>query len=805
MPTGAIGNTGAAPLTPEEEAYFAQLAAQQQAAPAPAANPASESYAIQQTQTSGPTPLPAQGPLPTPTPSSPAVDQRTLASGQPFAPGAAQSAPLNYGAAEPYGTSAQAIHAGGDSTTLRSQSAYSPPPMATVNTFYNNPLSPSRLGTANADPARPPMGASRPTPLPTPTPSSPAVDQRVAASGTPRSSLADMFGQAQDRSVQMKAAPPKPPRITKAMMEEAGRAIYQRALGYDPRLGPNQPPLLGLTDQSFGASWVEQGGASGIQQASDLINGTAKPTPNPNMLGIDRTVSSAELPPYLAPQPEERRRNTDGTGTLRIPDGGGINPAQTTTQGMPGTSGTGTLSIPEWTPSLPSTGDPLDIFLPPKTTGAVIQGERVPTPDPNMLLPEFTPPPMNQGQRWAPNRHRDYLEDLDQRVTERDLAVSASLAGVEGNYDPDPIAPPPTINDPFMDRVRKENEARQRAETELWMVRSQPGAASVASVDLDAPTPPSGAALSAPTPTFGSRAALTGTLQRAAARAAERKSGVAAQETAPPQADAASPSSTGGRPQLWGGGTLADRVPQGMKDAMAAGMVEPGGAFTQGAWQQLADLGVIDLTTGRWNDQAAQLGLISAEAVGRVGPAHLMPRKTGGAPPEAPASDAGTPLDPNATIPVTPAAVAPAAAASSGGGGGGSYGGGGGYRRFYGGGGGGYSSSGGYSRGGGGYSRGGGSFGGGSDFGDGDFADLDWESLLRDFDMDGDIDEKDERKAKSKAMRRRNRRKAAKGGNPRVAGAPDYQTTPERERILATIEESKSTGGSTAKRKKGGR
>ena len=56
------------------------------------------------------------------------------------------SAPLNFAAAEPYGVSDRAIHAGGDSNTLRSQGAYSPPPLthrvsapATSPSAHGNP------------------------------------------------------------------------------------------------------------------------------------------------------------------------------------------------------------------------------------------------------------------------------------------------------------------------------------------------------------------------------------------------------------------------------------------------------------------------------------------------------------------------------------------------------------------------------------------------------------------------------------------------------------------------------------------
>jgi hypothetical protein len=756
MPTGAIGNTGAAPLTPEEEAYFAQLAAQQQAAPAPAPKDTSM-YAAPveaQYQPGGDkhfTPpdagaaygmgVPAADPAAQYAQSQPTDPYNSAPSGAYPSTPVPAPAPRNYAAAEPYGMSPYAVQSprASDRYMLRSQQNYSPPPRVTIdpapNTLYNNPLNPTpRVGTANADPARPPMGG-RPTPLPTPTPSSPAVDQRVAASENPGTSLASMFGQVQDRSVEMKAAPPKPPRITKAMMEEAGRAIYQRALGYDPRLGPNQPPLLGLGGQQ---------------------------------------------PPFFM----------GGQGDGALPQANGQ-------------SGAALNPTLMW----PSTSDD---NIAPEQRAAILGLSSSTRP--------FSPPPMDQGQRFAPDRQRDYLEDLDQRVTERDLAVSASQAGVEGNYGPDPITPPPTITDPFTERLRKIQDEQRRADIERQTARPRSGATSVSSVGLDTPpAPPTGipnfryddyafpsvgATLSKPTPALGSRAALTGTLQRAAARAAERNSGVAAQETAAPQAPQAAATS-----DL----AAAARVGYGraINELVASGLADETGGLNDRFFQLGTERGLIDPATGLWTDAAASSGMIDPKWVGtKPSSTDVLPRPIKGQ--QSGASEAGAPLDPNATIPVTPAAVAPAVAASSGGGGRSYGGGGGGYSRSYGGGGGysrSYGGGGGYSRS---YGGGGGSFGGGRgggfDFGDGeDFADLDWESLLRDFDMDGDIDEKDERKAQSKAMRRRNRRKAAKGGNLRVAGAPDYQTTPERERILATIEESKSTGGSTAKRKKGGR
>lgn len=53
--------------------------------------------------------------------------------------------PYDFAAAEPYGVSDRAIHAGGDSTTLRSQEAYGPPPLATIPEPPASPL--VRAGT----------------------------------------------------------------------------------------------------------------------------------------------------------------------------------------------------------------------------------------------------------------------------------------------------------------------------------------------------------------------------------------------------------------------------------------------------------------------------------------------------------------------------------------------------------------------------------------------------------------------------------------------------------------------------------
>jgi hypothetical protein len=165
MPTGAIGNTGV--MTPEEELALqqqqqkAQMAAglmtpaqyadalfdpEGSAAPAPdtsmyaapveaqyqpggesylapygqtAPNPASESYAIAQTQ------------------SAPTDPYNTAPSGTyPSSPPPVSGNPYNFAAAEPLGISAYGIRAGGDANTLRPQSAYSPPPLATFGPGY---------------------------------------------------------------------------------------------------------------------------------------------------------------------------------------------------------------------------------------------------------------------------------------------------------------------------------------------------------------------------------------------------------------------------------------------------------------------------------------------------------------------------------------------------------------------------------------------------------------------------------------------------------------------------------------------
>jgi hypothetical protein len=199
------------------------------------------------------------------------------------------------------------------------------------------------------------------------------------------------------------------------------------------------------------------------------------------------------------------------------------------------------------------------------------------------------------------------------------------------------------------------------------------------------------------------------------------------------------------------------------------------------------DLGVVLLdANGAWTPEAAAAGVVPPEAVGLIGSGWAQ-SNSGGAP------VTGEPLDPNATAPIDVAEIlaVEGGKAPSGGYTPRSSGGGGGYsRRSYGGGGG-------YSGGGGG--RGGFDFGG--SFGSDEADDSGWEDLLRDFDNDGDVDDKDEAKARKKAAMRKKTRRGTRGGKSRVpspglGGVPSFPESEIRTNTLAAIDKSKKKGKS---------
>lgn len=213
------------------------------------------------------------------------------------------------------------------------------------------------------------------------------------------------------------------------------------------------------------------------------------------------------------------------------------------------------------------------------------------------------------------------------------------------------------------------------------------------------------------------------------------------------------------------------------------GLVSGDGNFTEAGYRELRDtLGWIS-PDGLWTPQAAAQNAIAPESVGRPAnpyemrdPASVTPAAQQPAAP--PASDAGQPLDPNAVLPVTPAEVAAVEGTGSTGtwndsswqprssrGGGSNWGG--------------NTSSGRRSR-----------RGSSSDFFGDDGGS--WEDFLDDFDGDGDIDEKDERKAKARFMKRKKTRRGKRGGTSSGRTTVNFQTTPMREEILSTIEKSRN-------------
>lgn len=207
------------------------------------------------------------------------------------------------------------------------------------------------------------------------------------------------------------------------------------------------------------------------------------------------------------------------------------------------------------------------------------------------------------------------------------------------------------------------------------------------------------------------------------------------------------------------------------------GLVSGDGSFTEAGYRELRDtLGWIS-QDGLWTPQAAAQNAIPPESVGRPAnpyemrdPANVTPAAEQPAAP--PASDAGQPLDPNAVLPVTPAEVAAVEGTGN------------------------YNASNDWSPR---WSnnRGGSSWGGSTSTGrrsrrsSGSYGSDDggsWEDFRQDFDGDGDVDEKDDRKAKMMFAKRKKTRRGKRGGRTTV----NYQSTPMREEILATIEKSRN-------------
>jgi hypothetical protein len=171
-------------------------------------------------------------------------------------------------------------------------------------------------------------------------------------------------------------------------------------------------------------------------------------------------------------------------------------------------------------------------------------------------------------------------------------------------------------------------------------------------------------------------------------------------------------------------------------------------------------------------------GVVPPEAVGLIGSGWAQPSTR-----DAPAS--GEPFDPNATAPIELAEVLAVEGGNAPSGGGGGY-----SRRSYGGGGG-------YSGGGGGGFSPGRNFGG--SFSSDDFDDSGWEDFLKDFDNDGDTDEKDEAKARKLAVKSKRTRRGKRGGKSRVpspglGGVPSFPESEIRTNTLSAIEKSKSKG-----------
>lgn len=204
------------------------------------------------------------------------------------------------------------------------------------------------------------------------------------------------------------------------------------------------------------------------------------------------------------------------------------------------------------------------------------------------------------------------------------------------------------------------------------------------------------------------------------------------------------------------------------------GLVENGRWTAKGiAEGQTGDVGPILDAQGNWTQYAVDVGLIPQHAVGRNEP-YWFGLGNAASQEAAPSTTPDAPItDPNAPLPVTPAEVAAVESGNAGGssGGGGSRGG----RQWID-----YGSSGGGYGGGGGYSRGGRSRSSYDDDADS------WEDFLRDFDDDGDIDEKDEKRAQMDFAKRKKTRRGKRGGK-RTRGLPTMGTSPIRQDVLANL------------------
>jgi hypothetical protein len=789
---------GSRPLTPEEEAALA----------------ASSAYGV-------PSPMaPIEGAAPPPT--------QTVS--YPTATGSTQpgTGSPSYEAADPaYGQQIQPAPA---TSGAPPQPAYSPessayqPSPQSANTFTSNPLSTPRSG------APPYNGPLQPTPTPSPAPGAgyspptntpsasayPAQDYRhqsnlnSGATASPyggqsapgmqggisnqQGLLATYFDDAANHARGMKLAPPKQRKVTIEEHKESARRGALKGIGYTPY---GASPVPG-TGGSIGIDPINMPGqqpsfATPLPPDPTRVS-TWSPTDTmrPSTSGQVMTAGINEIPttgPFeavgaLASGAQNTLSgivNTDVAANRRAVGDLFLPLMQGAARGAMGDAGY--QGIPNYrlpsplSPPSVGTWTPTDTMRPiPDYTGSssAFGGGRgdpltaTTSPDEQQRNADFTdlftPAPSTQGEvSW--HNHRTYNRQdpgqLDLTPAQEQIISGGRRNIVEPVADTSVAANRGALGQ-AMDRLgRWMPDAANTVQTR--QDRAAPSLPAWSPTDTMRPQPSSG--MWSPTDTM-------------------RPPAVSAQEkntsyTPPPGMDA---------PPLPKGYT-ADGIPEPgnsnfvMTSFLDAGYVDGGGRWTPeglAAGQQPdPDLGVVLLdANGAWTPEAAAAGVVPPEAVGLIGSGWAQPSTR-----DAPAS--GEPFDPNATAPIELAEVLAVEGGNAPSGGGGGY-----SRRSYGGGGG-------YSGGGGGGFSPGRNFGG--SFSSDDFDDSGWEDFLKDFDNDGDTDEKDEAKARKLAVKSKRTRRGKRGGKSRVpspglGGVPSFPESEIRTNTLSAIEKSKSKG-----------
>lgn len=258
----------------------------------------------------------------------------------------------DFAAAEPYGTSNYAVHAGGDSNTLRSQAAYAPAPLATIP----EPAPARSLGTATRSQPPPhlglgydPVGAVGPAAMPLETAGRYGLDRNKAGLDTPFvAPVLNTYAKKPSVVGAWRGGQYIPP-------AEAQRAIDQIAATGRPYVdGPG--PLEAVGNALGGAANAAIGAGTAVAdifrppaagaestQPRRITGGPALPDPE---LAADPPVTS--LPRFLSPGyaaqqnqgPIDRMRANAGElkdNFLGLFGGGGAPPPPTTASAATGT------------------------------------------------------------------------------------------------------------------------------------------------------------------------------------------------------------------------------------------------------------------------------------------------------------------------------------------------------------------------------------------------------------------------------------------------------------------------------------